>query len=84
MSFQRRGYLEGFYGKPWTDAQRRDMIALMAAHGMNTYAYGAKDDPIIVTSGRSSTPPTSSPSWAVWRGTAGSAASTSCIAWLRA
>ena len=43
--FQRRGYLEGFYGKPWTDAQRRDMIALMAAHGMNTYAYGAKDDP---------------------------------------
>jgi len=45
MSFDRRGYLEGFYGKPWSDAQRRDMIALMAAHGMNTYAYGAKDDP---------------------------------------
>ena len=45
MSFERRGYLEGFYGKPWSDAQRRDMIALMAAHGMNTYAYGAKDDP---------------------------------------
>ncbi|MCL2445379.1 MAG: protein O-GlcNAcase [Oscillospiraceae bacterium] len=45
MSFQRRGYLEGFYGTPWSDAQRRNMIALMAAHGMNTYAYGAKDDP---------------------------------------
>jgi hyaluronoglucosaminidase len=44
-AFERRGYLEGFYGKPWTDAQRRDMVALMAKHGMNCYAYGAKDDP---------------------------------------
>ena len=43
--FARRGYLEGFYGKPWTNAQRRDMIGLMAKHGMNCYAYGAKDDP---------------------------------------
>ena len=43
--FARKGYLEGFYGRPWSDAQRRDMIALMARHGMNCYAYGAKDDP---------------------------------------
>jgi len=44
-TFQRRGFLEGFYGRPWTDAQRRDMIALMAERGMNVYAYAAKDDP---------------------------------------
>ena len=44
-TFQRRGFLEGFYGRPWTDAQRRDMIALMAGRGMNVYAYAAKDDP---------------------------------------
>ncbi len=44
-TFARRGFLEGFYGKPWTDAQRRDMIALLAKRGMNTYAYAAKDDP---------------------------------------
>ena len=43
--FVRRGFLEGFYGKPWTDAQRRDMIALLSERGMNTYAYAAKDDP---------------------------------------
>ncbi|MCL2494878.1 MAG: protein O-GlcNAcase [Oscillospiraceae bacterium] len=44
-TFERRGFLEGFYGRPWTDAQRRDMIALLAAKGMNVYAYAAKDDP---------------------------------------
>jgi len=44
-AFERRGFLEGFYGRPWTDAQRRDMIALMAGRGMNAYAYAAKDDP---------------------------------------
>ncbi|MDR2646584.1 MAG: beta-N-acetylglucosaminidase domain-containing protein [Oscillospiraceae bacterium] len=44
-TFARRGFLEGFYGKPWTTAQRREMIALMAAHGMNTYFYAPKDDP---------------------------------------
>lgn len=44
-SFARRGFLEGFYGKPWSDAQRREMIALLAGRGMNTYAYAAKDDP---------------------------------------
>ena len=43
--FARRGFLEGFYGKPWTDAQRRDMLGMMAERGMNVYAYGAKDDP---------------------------------------
>jgi len=45
QGFARRGFLEGFYGKPWTDVQRRDMIALLAKRGMNTYAYAAKDDP---------------------------------------
>ncbi|MDR2687112.1 MAG: beta-N-acetylglucosaminidase domain-containing protein [Oscillospiraceae bacterium] len=44
-TFGRRGFLEGFYGRPWTDAQRRGMIELMAGRGMNVYAYAAKDDP---------------------------------------
>jgi len=43
--FARRGFLEGFYGRPWTDAQRRDMIGLLSKRGMNVYAYAAKDDP---------------------------------------
>ena len=43
--FYRRGYIEGFYGKPWTPEERIDMLKLMATHRMNTYYYGPKDDP---------------------------------------
>lgn len=43
--FNRRGYIEGFYGKPWTPEDRIDMLKLMAYHRMNTYYYGPKDDP---------------------------------------
>lgn len=43
--FHRRGYIEGFYGKPWTPEERTDMLKLMASHRMNTYYYGPKDDP---------------------------------------
>ncbi len=43
--FNRRGFIEGFYGKPWTPEERADMLELMAAHRMNTYYYGPKDDP---------------------------------------
>ncbi|MCL2508221.1 MAG: protein O-GlcNAcase [Oscillospiraceae bacterium] len=42
--FSRRGYIEGFYGQPWTFPQRRDMLRLMSAHRMNTYFYAPKDD----------------------------------------
>ncbi|MDR1464364.1 MAG: beta-N-acetylglucosaminidase domain-containing protein [Oscillospiraceae bacterium] len=44
-AFVRRGFLEGFYGKPWSVEQRKGMIDLMARHRMNTYFYAPKDDP---------------------------------------
>lgn len=40
-----RGVVEGFYGKPWTQAQRADMLAFCEAHGLNAYIYAPKDDP---------------------------------------
>ncbi|WP_407571683.1 beta-N-acetylglucosaminidase domain-containing protein [Deinococcus altitudinis] len=38
------GVIEGFYGRPWTPAQRGRLYGWMAAWGMNTYLYGPKDD----------------------------------------
>ncbi len=43
--FEVRGYIEGFYGTPWTHANRMEMLALMSSYGMNTYYYAPKDDP---------------------------------------
>lgn len=43
--FAIRGYIEGFYGKPWTAQQRLTMLELMASLGENTYYYAPKDDP---------------------------------------
>jgi hyaluronoglucosaminidase len=45
--FAVRGVIEGFYGNPWTQAQRLDMVDWLAAHGMNTFVYGPKDDPLV-------------------------------------
>ncbi len=38
------GIIEGFYGVPWTHAQRLDMIEFIGDLGMNTFVYGPKDD----------------------------------------
>ncbi len=38
------GVVEGFYGTPWTHAERLDLFGLMAEWGLNTYIYGPKDD----------------------------------------
>jgi protein O-GlcNAcase / histone acetyltransferase len=38
------GVVEGFYGPPWTGAERFELFALMAAAGLNTYFYAPKDD----------------------------------------
>lgn len=38
------GVIEGFYGRPWTTAQRAKLFAWMEAWGMNTYVYAPKDD----------------------------------------
>uniref|UniRef100_A0A8R1TVP1 protein O-GlcNAcase n=1 Tax=Onchocerca volvulus TaxID=6282 RepID=A0A8R1TVP1_ONCVO len=34
----------GFYGRPWTADQRKDLFARMRRLGMNTYIYAPKDD----------------------------------------
>jgi hyaluronoglucosaminidase len=45
--FKVRGVVEGFYGRPWTHAQRLDMIDFISRRGMNTFAYAPKDDPLL-------------------------------------
>ncbi|GMT07547.1 hypothetical protein PENTCL1PPCAC_29721 [Pristionchus entomophagus] len=39
-----RGIIEGFYGAPWTQSQRRDLLRTLAQQGLNTYVYAPKDD----------------------------------------
>ncbi|OCN05072.1 hypothetical protein A4S06_01410 [Erysipelotrichaceae bacterium MTC7] len=40
-----RGYVEGFYGFPWTFEQRAQMLQDVGQLKMNTYIYAPKDDP---------------------------------------
>jgi hyaluronoglucosaminidase len=44
-TFPRRGIVEGFFGPPWSMAQRKALFEFGAARGMNTYLYAPKDDP---------------------------------------
>jgi hyaluronoglucosaminidase len=39
------GVIEGFYGPPWTHAERLDLIAFCGRHGLNTWVHAPKDDP---------------------------------------
>ena len=43
-SFAVRGYIEGFYGKPWNHESRKSVLRLMAKNRMNTFFYAPKDD----------------------------------------
>lgn len=43
--FAIRGYIEGFYGQPWTMRQRPEMLRTLAPCGINAYFYAPKDDP---------------------------------------
>ncbi len=43
-SFETRGYIEGFYGTPWSHKNRKSVMALMAKNRMNTVYYAPKDD----------------------------------------
>ncbi len=43
-SFRVRGYIEGFYGPPWSHEKRKSFMALMAKNRMNTVYYAPKDD----------------------------------------
>ena len=38
------GVVEGFYGTPWTFAERTQLFAWMTSGGLNTYLYAPKDD----------------------------------------
>lgn len=40
-----RGTIEGFYGKPWSMAERASHIGFLAALKANTYIYSPKDEP---------------------------------------
>lgn len=43
--FVRRGIVEGYYGKPYTHADRKDLLDFMDSVRMNLYLYAPKDDP---------------------------------------
>lgn len=43
-SFKVRGYIEGFYGTPWSVEKRISVMSLMAKNRMNTVYYAPKDD----------------------------------------
>jgi len=38
------GVIEGFYGQPWSRAERFELFDWMAGWGLNTYFYAPKDD----------------------------------------
>ena len=38
------GVVEGFYRKPYTFRERRELVAFLADIGLNTYVYGPKND----------------------------------------
>lgn len=42
--FEKRGYIEGFYGPTWKNEKRLSVMRLMAKNGMNTFFYAPKDD----------------------------------------
>ncbi|XP_044726786.1 protein O-GlcNAcase isoform X2 [Chrysoperla carnea] len=38
------GVVEGFYGRPWTTEQRKDLFQKLKKWGMDSYVYAPKDD----------------------------------------
>ncbi len=38
------GVIEGFYGQPWSQAERLELFDWMAGWGLNTYLHAPKDD----------------------------------------
>lgn len=40
-----RGVIEGFYGTPWSHADRLRVLDYLGTHDLNTYQYAPKDDP---------------------------------------
>lgn len=42
---KKRGVIEGFYGKPWTQEDRLEQFRFYGEQKLNTYIYAPKDDP---------------------------------------
>lgn len=40
------GVVEGFYGRPWSHDERREMVARLATSGLGFYLYAPKSDPL--------------------------------------
>ena len=55
--FVHRGVIEGFYGPPYSHADRLWLIERLGAWGMNRYVYAPKDDPLHRAQWRSPYPP---------------------------
>lgn len=52
-----RGIVEGFYGTPWSQADRLDMLRFCQREGLNAYIYAPKDDPYHRAKWREPYPP---------------------------
>jgi hyaluronoglucosaminidase len=42
-----RGLVEGFYGAPWSEAERADALRWLGRHRLNHYVVMPKDDPYV-------------------------------------
>ena len=51
-----RGVIEGFYGNPWSDADRKSQFDFYGRNKLNIYVYGPKDDPYHRTQWRDNYP----------------------------
>ena len=40
-----RGFIEGYYGNPWSDEDRADLMTFGGDYKLNQYIYAPKDDP---------------------------------------
>jgi YVTN family beta-propeller protein len=52
-----RGVIEGFYGAPWSTADRISSFVFDGQNKMNTYVYSPKDDPYLRAQWRDPYPP---------------------------
>ncbi len=65
------GIIEGFFGRPWSWAERAAAVRFLRPHGYTFYLYAPKADPIRAAAGRSSI---RRRRWKSWRSSATSAA----------
>lgn len=62
-----RGVIEGFYGNPWSDADRKSQFDFYGKNKLNIYVYGPKDDPYHRTKWRENYPDSARlPLFAAW------------------